>query len=228
MLAVPPLRNEGSFSGTVLNSYATTSSAEEERQIQPFVENLSEDNVLKVGFDTRVQASEDLTTPVAVSNLRKLRHVNMFNEVEHGFEDVYDIMDSIEVEMTSTHADDDAAPPLKVQWSMQSSTETSMELKLNLAEISADIDITDYDNLQVTFNNPELFKPVEIGSTKVLPVGKSVEWSMNKQMKREYNDTVSVLSQSLFSLVCLVIASALVLAAFKGSLLTTWMFVNTM
>jgi hypothetical protein len=226
MLALPPLKQESNFSGTVLQSYATETSAKLERQIQPFVENLSEDNVLRIGFNTEVKTHETLAVePVALSNLRKLRHANTFSQHDVRFQDVYDIVEPIEIELTSSATDEE---PLKVDWDFKSSSETNMEIQLYLDDVATDIDISNYDGVQLTFNNPELFRPVDESSDKVLPVGKAIQWNSSRQINREEANSLGWLATSVVSLAALVVVLAIAIACFKGSLLSTWMFINSL
>jgi len=180
-LAMPSVMFENQFEGTILKTYPTVEGTEPEKTIQPFVKSLSQDNVLSLGFDEPVQSHNDHgVAPVALGNLRKLKKIHMFNEQNVRFQDVYDVVNPIEVTLSSTEMDEDIAPAVHVDWTMQSSSENGMEIKLLLDRLAEELDISNYDDVSVTFNNPKMFKPANESSEKVLPVGKNIHMKLDR------------------------------------------------
>lgn len=84
------------------------------------------------------------------------------------------------------------------------------------------IDLASYD-LSITFNGQNAATQSADGSQ-----GKTVTWQLPPLAKKETMNRVERIAYLWLVLVCIALVVSLILAAFRGSLVSTWLFINTM
>ena len=89
------------------------------------------------------------------------------------------------------------------------------------------VDMQVYDNLEISFNDGQGVLKSESG--KQVEFGKTVEWSLSVPFVQEKEvSSMRALANFWIALICLAVMITFVLALFKGSLVQTWMLINTL
>jgi len=102
------------FNGVILNSFKSSDEVDDDDDlsITPFLQSLSSDNKLTIGFNKRVRKPPTLQFGhVALKKraYRDLHEVTFYSSKQSKFAETYDVYRPIEVELYSSE-DDEAAP----------------------------------------------------------------------------------------------------------------------
>ena len=163
------------------------------------------------------------------SAIRQLKGEDVFllndnnNYVETG---VYTIYDMVDIQLSSKSVDD--VEPVKVNWSMKDFNGQTANLQMNLDKLREDnVDLQVYDNLEISLNDGQGVLKSESG--KQVEFGKTVEWNLSVPFVQDKEITsMRALANFWIALICLAVMITFVLALFKGSLVQTWMLINTL
>jgi len=137
----------------------------------------------------------------------------------------YEIFDAIEIMLTSTT--DDLVSPQKVDWSLKDFDGQTAHLVMDLDTVrSQGTNMESYNSLSVTFN--DLNGTFMSESGKPVNFGYQVQWPLSPLVSTEKISGMESLGSLWMTLIYIALAISLFLAIFQGSLLSTWMMINSL
>lgn len=89
-----------------------------------------------------------------------------------------------------------------------------------------DIDLSVYDNLQIAFNDGTGILKTADGQQ--VAMGKTVQWKMQPMVKEDTTTKYETIGKIWLALISLALTISFFLALFQGSLLPTWMLINSL
>ena len=201
----------------------------EEGTLEPFVSETSPEGEVVVGFSEPVDTTEgelaegEFAVPPPERRLRQKLMIRDENDPSEIHE--YEVFKTIEMSLTSTLTDE--IEPISVDWSLKSFDGYEARLQMDLDALYAeDIDISAYDNLEITFNDGTNMLTSADG--KYVGMGKKVQWKLQPMVKQETTSKFSSISSIWLALISLALTISFILALFQGSLLPTWMLINSL
>jgi len=86
--------------------------------------------------------------------------------------------------------------------------------------------LQNYDSLQITFN--DAIGQLKTNNDKQVNFGEKLDWKLPPLVSKNTYAQVESIGNLWLSLICIGISVALFLAIFKGSLVSTWIFINSL
>ena len=133
----------------------------------------------------------------------------------------YEVYEMINIELSSTLYDD--LEPVKVDWSPVSFDGSSAQLQMHIEQVER---YRDYDSLDVTFYDASGL--IQSPSDKRMDFGKSAKWKLAPFLDSANKARVDTISTLWVALVLISLTLSFVLALMHGSLVSTWMLINTL
>lgn len=211
----------GDFAGPVLESAPLKLAPEQ--QVSPFVSGVTPKGLIKLGFsDSLITSSDKFADPLKAA-VRKLSEVVM--ESEDGTEAQYQVFEAIEINLSSTESEQFV--PIQVDWSLKSFNGQEAEIQMDLDSIrQQNIDTEVYDNVSITFNDAAGNFVTDNG--KGINFGETVSFSLKPLVKQSKVDAIETLANLWLALILIATVISITLAVFQGSLVSTWMLINTL
>lgn len=203
---------------------------EPEMQMTPFVTDVTSDGLISLGFPEPLTIdSATLSDPGQVAmpstTSRRLLSKTVSFEDEDGSEVKYEILDTIEIKLSSTEDEDLEA--IQVDWMLKSFDGQSAQIQMDLDSIfERNIDMQVYDNVSIQFNDAT--GAITTQSGKGINFGETISWQLQPLVKKSVTDGVQGLAKLWLTLVIIAITITFFLAIFQGSLVSTWMLINSL
>lgn len=190
----------------------------------PFVTDVTSDGLITLGFPESLSTTTDELADADATAIRKLSsEVSMIKN--DGSQEQYEVFEAIEIKLSSTEFDD--LEPVNVEWSLQSFTGQEAEIQMDLDKLRRDkIDTEIYDNMSITFNDASGTFVSENG--KGINFGESIQWSLKPLVKKSMTIGIETLGNFWLSLILISLTISFFLAIFSGSLVSTWMLINSL
>ena len=196
---------------------ASTLSAPTGQSIEPLVEG-----VTNAGDITLI-----LSDPVPSSSLGGSSTARLLRD-HKGIKTSDQSADEQVIEISLTSKTDKDVEPVNVQWSTEDFDGQTAHLMMDLDALRDEgIDLTLYDNIEISFNDGEELLSSESG--KHVEFGKKINWSLTAPFVDEKEVSLMLtLANFMIALMTLAALITFVLGLFKGSLVSMWMLVNTL
>lgn len=125
---------------------------EDDSIIQPFMESISSNNRVKIGFSKPIRPPADMSFSLVAlkkqrEERRELKEITFLSKKSPKFHEIYDVHKPLEVDLISS--EDDSLAALSVPWIFDSFNEVDMEINLRLESLSEIIDISMYDTIRL-------------------------------------------------------------------------------
>ena len=138
---------------------------------------------------------------------------------------VYDVFDTIDIQLASTITDE--LEPITVEWSLVNFDGGSASIQMHIEKLyEQDIPIELYDDLQISFNDAK--DVLKSDSGKGISFGEEISWKLQPLMDAEKETELEYLASLWLSLTWITLLISFFLAIFKGPLVMTWLFINSL
>lgn len=116
---------------------------------------------------------------------------------------------------------------MQVDWTLLDFDGQVGHLQMDLENLQAkQVNLDVYDELQITFNGaPGQFKSA---GGKQINFGQQVSWQLPPLINKGSASNLEALSAFWVVLICVLLSISLLLALFQGSLVASWMLINTL
>ena len=179
--------------------------------------------LIKLGFSSLITSSDKFADPLKAAVRKLSEEVVMASE--DGTEAQYQVFEAIEINLSSTESEQ--VVPIRVDWSLKSFDGQEAEIQMDLDSIrQQSIDTEVYDNVSITFNDAAGNFVTNNG--KGINFGETVQFALTPLVKQSKVDAIETLANLWLALILIATVISITLAVFQGSLVSTWMLINTL
>ena len=138
---------------------------------------------------------------------------------------VYDVFDTINIQLDSTITDE--VEPVTVEWTLVNFDGESASIQMNIEKLhDSGVSIEMYDDLQISFNDASGVLTSDSG--KGISFGEKISFKLQPLMDSEKSAELEHLAGLWLALTWITILVSFALAIFKGPLVMTWIFINSL
>lgn len=218
-----PLLLQSEFEGPILET--APKQLEPSESITPYVTDVSSDGVVTLEFSEVLTTSEDQFADATPTLVKRELSREVVLQNESGSRSDYDMYEAIEIMLSST--ENEEIEPISIDWSLKSFNGKQAQLQMDLESIrDYNQNSEDYNTISISFNDAAGNFVSENG--KGISFGQTIEWTVQPLVKKSVTDNIQALANLWMTLVVLALVISFFLAVFQGSLLPTWMLVNTL
>ena len=204
----------GMFSGPVLESQPQLLNS---FYISPFVSDVSTTGLLEMGFTEPLQ--QDTVSLLSSTAVRQLSHLAIDSKTNETVE----IFNAVELQLSSSVDED--LELVQVGFELVDFDGQLAHLQLDIESLhEQSINTDEYDTVQVAIYDTALTGV----NGKHVPWGEKAETKMPALLEFQETKMLDALSNLVVGLICLVVGISMLVAAFRGSLVSTWIFINTL
>jgi len=212
-----------SFGGTVLQS--SPKAVKTNKKILPFIADVTPGGSVEFGFPEIILLTQAAFNAHEKSAIRKLTASEEVILLDKRNPAVYQVFDTIDIMLKSSEFEE--AEPVKVDWTMVDFDGQLGHLQMDLEKLQEQkVDLDTYDSIEITFN--DAVGLLKSDDDKQVNFGEKLDWKLSPLVNKDTASRTEYIVNLWLSMICIGLAISVFLAIFEGSLISTWIFINSM